>query len=202
MIIGEIYMYAGNTAPNGFLMCDGSSISRTTYADLFDVVGTTFGTGDGNTTFGIPNLQGRVIIGVSVNHSLGNTGGEESHQLSSSEIPSHSHSIPSHGHTSSIQATTPTLTHNITQPAFTYDAPSGNSRNAFGRNGYWNTTSTNATRSANLAIDNHVATVCTKSGGVTDCAAFNSAASGTGNAHNNMQPYATLNYVIYTGVTA
>lgn len=194
-------MYAGSVAPSGFLLCDGSSVSRSTYAELFDVIGTNFGQGDGSTTFGIPDLRGRVIVGTSENHSLAETGGEETHQLVSSEIPVHSHGIPSHGHGSTIKATTPQLAHTITQPAFTYAAPSGNSK-CLGSGGYWNTTSTNATRSANLAISNHAAAACTKSGSITDCAAFDSAASGTGNAHNNMQPYATLNYVIYTGVTA
>lgn len=201
MNVGEIYMYAGSVAPSGFLLCDGSSVSRSTYAELFDVIGTNFGQGDGSTTFDIPDMRGRVIVGASANHSLAETGGEETHQLVSTEIPVHSHSIPSHGHASTIKATTPKLTHTITQPAFTYAAPSGNSK-CIGAGGYKSTTSTNATRSANLAISNHTATACTKTGGVTDCAAFNSAASGAGDAHNNMQPYATLNYVIYTGVTA
>lgn len=201
MNVGEIYMYAGSVAPSGFLLCDGSSVSRSTYAELFDVIGTNFGQGDGSTTFGIPDLRGRVIVGASANHSLAETGGEETHQLVSAEIPVHSHGIPSHGHASTIKATTPQLTHTITQPAFTYAAPSGNSK-CIGSGGYKGTTSTDATRSANLAISNHAAAACTKSGGVTDRAAFNSATSGAGDAHNNMQPYVTLNYVIYTGVTA
>ena len=64
MNVGEIYMYAGSVAPSGFLLCDGSSVSRSAYAELFDVIGTNFGQGDGSTTFGIPDLRGRVIVGA------------------------------------------------------------------------------------------------------------------------------------------
>ena len=203
MNVGEIYMFGGSTPPAGFLLCDGSSISRATYSDLFDVIGVSYGHGDGSTTFNIPELQGRVIIGASINHVLAETGGEESHILTASEIPTHSHSVPAHGHSSTITATTPSLSHTITQPAFTYTAPSGTAnRTKTGKSGFYGTTSTNATRSANLAISNHTATACTKTGGVSDCVAFDSSSTGSGNGHNNMQPYAALNYVIYTGVTA
>lgn len=203
MNVGEIYMFAGSTPPEGFLLCDGSNISRTTYSDLFDVIGVSYGQGDGSTTFNIPELQGRVIVGASINHVLAETGGEEFHTLISSEIPAHSHTVPSHGHSSTIKATTPALNHSITQPAFSYMAPGSTAnRVKTGSSGFYGTTSTNATRSANLAISNHAASACTKTGGVSDCAAFDSASTGSGNGHNNMQPYTALNYVIYTGVTA
>ena len=64
---GGIVEYAGTTAPNGWLLCDGSAISRTTYADLFEVIGTTFGEGDGSTTFNLPNLQNKFIEGAGTN---------------------------------------------------------------------------------------------------------------------------------------
>ena len=54
---GTIIAFAGNTLPNGFLLCDGSKVSRTTYKKLFDVIGTTYGKGDGSTTFNLPNAQ-------------------------------------------------------------------------------------------------------------------------------------------------
>ena len=57
---GTVVPFAGATAPDGFLICDGSAISRTRYADLFAVIGTTYGTGDGNTTFNLPDLNGYV----------------------------------------------------------------------------------------------------------------------------------------------
>lgn len=61
--IGTIYAFAGNNIPSGYLPCNGSAISRTTYADLFAVIGTTYGSGDGSTTFNLPNLTDKFIQG-------------------------------------------------------------------------------------------------------------------------------------------
>ena len=54
--IGTINMYASTTVPSGWLLCDGSAVSRTTYSSLFNIIGTTYGVGDNSTTFNIPNL--------------------------------------------------------------------------------------------------------------------------------------------------
>ena len=199
MEVGCIYMYGGSVAPSGFSLCDGSAISRTTYSELFSVIGTIYGIGDGTTTFNLPLMEGRVVIGVSGTHALGTTGGSESVILGEQELPTHSHTIPLHSHTSTVKATTPALSHTITQPAFTYSAPSGNSV-CMGGNGYGKSSSVNATRSANLAISNHASASCTKTGGVTDCSAFDTDSTGGNNAHDNMQPFVAVNYIIYTGV--
>ena len=94
---GAIITFAGSSAPSGYLLCDGSAVSRTTYADLFTVIGTTYGTGDGSTTFNVPNLKGRVPVGRDASDTsfdvLGETGGEKSHKLIVSEMPSHTHRI-------------------------------------------------------------------------------------------------------------
>ena len=75
--IGSIQAYGGSTAPSGWLMCDGSAVSRTTYAELYSVIGTTYGTGDGSTTFNLPDLRGRVAQGAgtldNINYALGAT---------------------------------------------------------------------------------------------------------------------------------
>lgn len=73
---GIIFDYAGATAPNGFLLCYGQAVSRTTYAALFAVIGVAFGAGDGSTTFNVPDLRGYVAAGV------GNMGGTASGRLS------------------------------------------------------------------------------------------------------------------------
>ena len=61
--IGAILAYSGASAPSGWVLCDGAAISRTTYATLFANIGTNFGAGDGSTTFNVPDLRGRVIVG-------------------------------------------------------------------------------------------------------------------------------------------
>jgi microcystin-dependent protein len=84
-LVGEIRGYAGTsmTAPNaaGWYLCDGTAKSRTTFVSLFSVIGTTFGAGDGSTTFNLPDLRGRVPLGVGGSHGLGTTGGAETVDL-------------------------------------------------------------------------------------------------------------------------
>lgn len=95
--IGAISPYAGSIAPTNWLICDGSAISRVTYADLFNAIGTTYGAGDGSTTFNLPNLKGRVAVGKDSSQTefdtLGETGGEKTHTLTINEMPEHSHRI-------------------------------------------------------------------------------------------------------------
>ena len=79
--IGSICQYVGNTIPSGYLMCNGQAISRVDYADLFAVIGTSFGTGDGVTTFNVPNFNGRVSVGLNSSdtdfNAIGKTGGSK-----------------------------------------------------------------------------------------------------------------------------
>ena len=70
--VGTIYEFAGNVVPNGYLRCDGSEVSRTTYKRLFDVIGTTYGSGNGSTTFTLPNFNGRVAQGANNTYLPGN----------------------------------------------------------------------------------------------------------------------------------
>lgn len=92
-IVGEIIQYAGDTAPIGWLMCDGSAVSRTTYAELFNVIGTTYGSGDGSTTFNLPDLRDNFTVGAGTTYELGDTGGEATVTLTTNEIPSHTHIV-------------------------------------------------------------------------------------------------------------
>jgi microcystin-dependent protein len=101
MAIGSILMYGSTTAPAGWMICDGSPISRTTYPALFSLIGTTFGPGDGSTTFNLPDLRSRVGVGAGQGSGLSSrvlaaTGGEETHLLSVTEIPSHTHPVYVH----------------------------------------------------------------------------------------------------------
>lgn len=78
---------------DGWLLCNGQEVSRTTYARLFAVIGTTYGTGDGSTTFTLPDFQDRVLLGVSGTKGLGWEDGVETVTLTTAQIPSHTHTI-------------------------------------------------------------------------------------------------------------
>lgn len=95
--VGTVLDYAGALVPDGYLECDGSAVSRSEYPALFAAIGTTWGAGNGSTTFNLPNLGGRVSIGRG-NRSVGNTGGSETHTLVTNELPSHSHDMQNHTH--------------------------------------------------------------------------------------------------------
>jgi microcystin-dependent protein len=83
-----------STAPAGYLVCDGSAVSRTTYLALFNAIGVAYGAGDGTTTFNLPDERDRVSVGKGLTFNvMGATGGEINHQLVTSEMPSHVHSI-------------------------------------------------------------------------------------------------------------
>lgn len=93
---GMIALYAGLTAPTGWVLCDGSAINRTIYSALFAIISTVYGPGDGSTTFNVPFFQGRVVIGTGSGTGLtvrtrGQIGGEETHVLTEAEIPAHVH---------------------------------------------------------------------------------------------------------------
>lgn len=108
--IGTVIDWPVAAAPSGYMFCYGQTVSRATYAQLFAVLGTTYGAGDGSTTFGIPDARGRVIAGkddmggTSANRLtglsggvdgdiLGNTGGQEAHAIIGAELPSHTHTV-------------------------------------------------------------------------------------------------------------
>lgn len=104
--VGEIKMFSGSTAPAKWKVCDGSVISRTVFANLFGVIGTSWGGGDGETTFAIPDYQGRTPIGVGESeatghtaHTLGQYAGEETHTLTVAELAEHTHTYSTRGNT-------------------------------------------------------------------------------------------------------
>ena len=205
MEVGTIILSTNSVIPTGFLVCDGSAVNRGQYADLFAVIGTTYGPGDGLDTFNLPNLSGKVAVGPSSELVFGSVGGEAIHSLQSNEIVAHTHDVPSHTHTSSIVAQTPEFTHTITQqPSYNYNRLNGGldaknlSKNF---NAYSGTASAAMTRSTNLSVAAHGTADCTMSGGIADYPAFDTESTGQGLGHNNMMPYLALTYLIYSPET-
>lgn len=94
---GAFIPFGGGTVPSGYLLCDGSAVSRTTYAALFAIFSTTFGSGDGSTTFNLPDTRGRVIVGKG-SHTDVDAMGENDGVTESSRTPKHTHTGPSHTH--------------------------------------------------------------------------------------------------------
>lgn len=97
---GTMLDYGGAGAvPSGFLLCDGTAVSRATYANLFTAISTTWGAGDGSTTFNLPNTQRRVSVGNggsgtgTLGNTVGSTGGEETHTMTEAELVAHTHTI-------------------------------------------------------------------------------------------------------------
>lgn len=88
--VGEIRMFAGNFAPAGWMFCEGQQLPISEYETLFNLIGTTYG-GDGQSTFALPDLRGRVPIHMGNGFTLAETGGVETVALTAQQIPAHSH---------------------------------------------------------------------------------------------------------------
>jgi uncharacterized repeat protein (TIGR02543 family) len=150
---GEIKMWAGDTIPDGWLLCDGSEVSKTTYPNLYEAIGDLWGVPSSSSNFMLPNLAGRVPVGISLSDTsfdvVGETGGEKTHKLTTTEMPSHNHTSY--------------------YTAGTNRAASGSSRD------------TSAAPNTSVAHTVH------------SCA---TSSIGGGGAHNNMQPYAVIKFII------
>ena len=90
--IGEIHPWAGNFEPQGFLFCDGRLLAIADYDALFNLIGTTYG-GDGQDTFALPDLRGRVPVHLGSGYVQGQVSGQESVTLTTSQMPSHTHAV-------------------------------------------------------------------------------------------------------------
>lgn len=103
IIPGMMFDYSGGSVPSNFLLCDGAAVSRTTYANLFAAIGTTWGNGDGSTTFNLPDSRRRVTVGsggtgtLELGNVTGDTGGEEIHVQTLSELATHNHGLTNNG---------------------------------------------------------------------------------------------------------
>ncbi|MBN1819109.1 MAG: tail fiber protein, partial [Prolixibacteraceae bacterium] len=163
---GVIVQFAGISAPDGYLLCEGQAVSRATYAGLFSVIGEIYGPGDGYTTFNLPNLKSKIPVGYNNAetefNALGKTGGEKNHTLTTTEIPSHYH------------------TYVDAYFAEILGYMGGNS--LFGADGY--------------DFDNNFMYRTNTNSYSTSPSNINTGSTGGGGAHNNLQPYIVLNYII------
>jgi microcystin-dependent protein len=131
---GSIICYSGQNVPQGWMFCNGQAISRTTFTKLFNTIGTLYGTGDGTSTFNLPNLQDRFPMGKG-SSSLGVIGGANSVTLTSDKIPSHSHTatVSSDGAHSHTGSTNTTGSHNHSyDDAYFAENTGGGQNNVFG----------------------------------------------------------------------
>ena len=168
VFIGQIKLFGGNFAPRDFAFCDGSLLPIAQYTALFSLLGTTYG-GDGRTTFGLPNLEGRVPIHAGqgpglTRRRLGERDGTDTVTLNSQQLPNHSHNWQVVNSTSTSQAPGGNA---LANTAYTR---SGRSRTAVGTKAY--------------APANNLVSIETLE------------AVGGGGAHNNVQPRLAVTYII------
>lgn len=102
--VGSVFWLAAQTAPEGYLICDGSAVSRTEYADLFAAIGTTFGTGDGSTTFALPNLQAAFIRGAGSQDGYSATFGQKQEATSIGSVILQGRDVSVHNYDKSANA--------------------------------------------------------------------------------------------------
>lgn len=203
--IGSMIMFAGATAPSGYFICDGAAISRSTYSQLFTVLGTSWGAGNGSTTFNLPDLRGRTPIGAGTGsgltaRTLGVSLGEENHLLALGEsgLYPHNHTATFNGDHAHNGSTNNPGDHNHQIGAHPSNnmagqdfsgteinaniSVGGGSYNLHGLNSSGNHTHTVST--GGMVSNSHSITVNLTGPGGAD------------SAHNNMQPSAVVNYII------
>lgn len=206
---GMIVAWGNETVPAGWLACEGDAVSRSTYAALFAVVGTLFGVGNGTTTFNLPNLGGRAVVGYNVAESeynfLGKASGSKTHPLTVGEIPSHSHTI-NHAHAFSGDdlgyAAAMNYAGNHSHSTSVGGAgllPTGYEAGGWGLQlgpgGFTNRTLVQYGYGTGAYLTNagnhsHTITWPAADAGMSN--------TGSGQGHQNMQPYAVMRYLIRT----
>jgi microcystin-dependent protein len=200
--VGSMVDFAGTTAPNGWLLCDGGAVSRITYKALFNTIGTSYGNGDGVLTFNLPDYRGRFPLGktaAGTGSTLGATGGQLDH---THEVGAHTHSLSlstgSNGGFSTSTGTNGSHSHSVTASGDTseetgFDAQSGSGadRTATHTHTVEVSGSTNSAGDHNhsVSVSDHTHTISGSTG---------SASGGTTDGAN--PPYLVANKIIFTGV--
>jgi microcystin-dependent protein len=186
VLTGVIQMWATTSAPAGYLLCAGSAVSRTTYAALFAVIGTTFGAGDGSTTFNLPNYADRMPIGISsIAATIGATGGSKDAIT------------VAHTHTASLSGTANTSTaqtgvydaghaHNLELSNYLAGATSGS-----GTGQFTPAALQTAVANASLVDPGHYHSLSVTTSGTT-------ASTGSSGTNANLPPYLGINFIIKT----
>lgn len=212
--IGGIIPFAGTDVPDGWLICQGQSVSKITYPALWHLLGDTYGA-SGLSTFRLPDLSGRAIIGTGfgtglTNRVLADKVGTENHTLSVSEMPPHNHTQTSHSHTvtdggHSHGVTDGGHSHGVTDPGHNHTIPARNATaDGTGLPRLANSSTSNAngsTSNATTGVTVNNATTGVSVNSATTGVTINNAQptinnTGGGAAHNNMQPSLALNFII------
>ena len=210
---GAVVAYTGSTAPSGWVLADGSAVSRATYPELFSSIGVTYGAGDGSTTFNVPNLKGRTIVGQDSAQTefdvLGETGGANSVALTTAQMPSHTHTVSSHAHTTNhdhaAASTSADGSHSHTSTyayyvssfigsAGSWDWMAINNPYPGYRSASTQTSSTDGAHQHTVDLPN----LAVNTGSTT---ATNQSTGGS-TAHTNLQPYMALRYIISTSLAS
>lgn len=208
---GTIHDYGGDTAPTGYLMCDGSAVSRTTYAALFAVIGTKFGAGNGSTTFNLPP-KGRIYINRDSADTdldtVGEMGGGKTVSITTGNLPPHTHGVGSYAvgshthnagtlamadHDHTVQA------HSHTIPAKNVSAPTPTSGGTI--ENFWADGTSAENTGTQAAFNTDTMTTTTINGataGATASVTGVSGSAGSGTAMNVMNPFVVVNKIIKT----
>ena len=185
VLTGALLMWPTVSAPSGYLACDGAAVSRSTYAALFAIVSTTFGSGDGTTTFNLPNYTGRMPYGA----TIGSVGGSVTTTISSANLPGHTHTFSGSGSANTSAAYT-----GIYDSGHSHSVPSGaaGSSTPTGPGGAAAPSAqTTGVASAAIVDPTHFHSVSVSISGSTG-------STGSGTAATTISPYLGINFIIKT----